>query len=175
MSGQFSATPPIPIAASLEWRPVEGQAPLVSFPLVAGGGAFSFGGPPTNAQTRASIAADSRPLSHLRLRPGGFLAPLGRGSGQAPIQVPLDFRSTIGAPQPKERPIVFREPIWQRELMNEQRVPGILELRPDRDLALAHFFERYLSGLRTEDVPLEIQTVEGGWTHDPTCPAGDRR
>ena len=60
--------------------------------------------------------------------------------------------------------------------MKEQLVEGVLELRPDRDLALAHFFERYLGGLRTEDVRLEIQTVEGGWTDDSTCPsAGEPR
>ena len=166
MSGQLSATPPIPIAASLDWRPVDGQATLLSFPLVAGGGVFYFGGPPSTAPARSSIAADAvglaaRPLAHLRLRPDGFLASLGSGSGQAPIQVPLDFRFTAGAAQRNERQIVFREPLWQRELIKEQLVEGVLELRPNRDLALAHFFERYLSGLRTEDVPLEIQTVEG--------------
>ena len=59
MSGQLSATPPIPIAASLDWRPVDGQATLLSFPLVAGGGVFYFGGPPSTAPTRSSIAADA--------------------------------------------------------------------------------------------------------------------
>jgi predicted Ser/Thr protein kinase len=171
VSGQLSATPPIPIAASLDWRPVDGQATLLSFPVVAGGGVFHFGGPPSAfGVTDPRGLAGSGPLAHLRLRADGFLAPLGTARGRAPIEIPLDLRFTAGAAQRRERQIVFREPLWQRELMKEQVVAGVLELRPDRDLALAHFFERYLSDLRRE-VPLEIQTVDGGWTHDRTCPS----
>jgi hypothetical protein len=176
MSGQLSATPPIPIAASLDWRPVDGRATLLSFPLVAGGGVFYFGGPPSStATTRSPNAAEggrgARPSADLRLRTEGVLASLGGGSGQAAIEVPIDFRSTGGGTQLKERQVVFREPIWQRVLIGEQLVEGILELRPDRDLALAHSFERYLSGLRSQSVGLQIQTVDGGWTQDPTCPS----
>ena len=47
---------------------------------------------------------------------------------------------------------------------------GVLELRPNRDLALAHFFERYLSGLRTEDVPPRDSDRRWGWTHDRLAP-----
>jgi hypothetical protein len=196
MSGVFTVTPPIPIAANVDWRPSDSATAMLSFPLILGQGTFSFDAKPG--------PGSALPAAPLLFTPNGVFSPLKVGTGVEPLSVPVEgtpiyyssvfqrdkdimaskmmakdgmggppsYPTSVGASDQFTTGVVrFRDPVWLSALLPETSTPGVLHLRPARDLALTNYFEKYLGDL-TRPVSLEVLTLmaEGqGWVNDPGC------
>jgi hypothetical protein len=196
MSGVFTVTPPVPIAATVDWRPSDSATAMLSFPLILGQGTFRFDATPG--------PGSALPAAPLLFTPNGVFSPLKVGGGVEPVPVPIEsspiyytsvfqrdkdiIMSKMMAKDPMGGPpsyatsvgpsdqftmgvIRFRDPVWLSALLPETSTPGVLHLRPARDLALMNYFERYLGDL-TRPVSLEVLTLtfQGqGWVNDPGC------
>ena len=130
LSGNFSITPEIPIAAIAEWRSQSGGEAILSFPIINGGGFFRLGEQLRFGQgaTFASISGQEQPLQSFAV--------------DRPRETP-GFLYRAGSPRFGFGMARFRNPIWLHEVLQEVSMPGVLDVRPARDLALASFFGKY--------------------------------
>jgi hypothetical protein len=160
ISGSFSITPEIPIAAIAEWRSQGGGA-VLSFPIVSGGGVFRLGEQLRFGKegTFAAISDQEQPLQSLLV--------------DRPRDPPSFFVNRAGSPRFGLGLARFREPIWLGEVLRDGSMPGVLDVRPARELALASFFGKYLGNL-TRPVLLDILTLESQWVDDPRCATARR-
>ena len=180
MIGVFTVTPPVPIAATVDWRPSGSATAMLSFPLILGQGLFSFGATPG--------PGSGLPAAPLLFTPNGVFSPLKVSSGADPLSVPIEgspiyytsvsqrdkdimnmmTKDSMGVPiyptsvGPSDQfttgVIRFRDPVWLSALLPETSTPGVLHLRPARDLARTNYFESYLGDL-TRPVSLEVLTL----------------
>jgi hypothetical protein len=178
ISGLFTRTPPVPVAATLDWRPVDTERTLLTFPLVAGDGVFKFGGPSDPAPEMGDTAANlpwhtvmlrDVPKAQVLIRPEGPLAAFGGGSDRDPMVISLSDSPWVG---PSGRfstmKVVVQPVVWLHELLREKPIAGVVDVRPARDIALAHYFEQYIGPLR-RSMTLDVRTLDGKWIDDPAC------
>ena len=142
IGGVFTRTPPVPVAATLAWRPVDAEHELLSFPLVAGDGVFKFGGPSDPSIERGAAVAgplsdtvagppDARKAEVL-IRPEGPLAALGSGSGRDSVVITLSNFPSVGASDRfTAKEVVVQPVVWLRELLREKPIAGVVDVRPD--------------------------------------------
>lgn len=106
----------------------------------------------------------------LRMTPFGRFSPMGISPLHSLERLTPDAASSgfgvIG--RFSTRRISFRDPVWLTQLLPQTSIPGVLDLRPSRALALANYFERYL-GPFTTNVPLDVLTLEGNRVVDENC------
>jgi len=154
--GKFRAPTPIPIVGTAEWHPRDDNEPYLSFPVLADASGVRFS---EGAQNFGAV----------RLRGKGLLARLADKAEGGTRVLRLDGHALMsGKGEFTSKTIEFPEPLWVPTLLADGSIPGVWQVHPSRERALANYFERYLGEL-TRPVTLRVRTIDGTWMQNSAC------